>query len=173
MAEVSVVGKSAYACAHDVIREHLLDSEGMLNIPVDPFGLASKLGIEVSFGQLSEGTAGLIVREAEADATRVLLNRSDAANRQKFTLAHELGHYFRHQSDGDHVFGYVDERADLASRGTNEEEIWSNKFAAELLMPGFAVRQLYSEGWDLRRLAREFAVSEAAMGYRLQNLGLA
>lgn len=165
--------KSAYACAHEVIREHLLDGEGMLTIPVDPFALASKIGINVSYAQLDEGTAGLIARPPGEQSTRVLLNRADGSNRQKFTLAHELGHYFRHEAEGDGAFGYVDERADLASKGTNQEEIWSNKFAAELLMPGFAVRQFFADGWDLRRLAKEFAVSETAMGYRLQNLGLA
>lgn len=164
--------KSAYMCAHDVIRDHLLDEEGMLTIPVDPFALAAKLNIEVAYASLDEGTAGVIVREAADQNTRILLNRNDPANRQKFTLAHELGHYFRHETQGDHIFGYVDERADLASRGEDREEIWSNKFAAELLMPGFAVRQFYADGWDLRRLAREFSVSETAMGYRLQNLGL-
>jgi Zn-dependent peptidase ImmA (M78 family) len=167
------MSKSAYMCAHEVIRDHLLDDDAMLTIPVDPFALAEKLGIEVAYGHLEEGTAGLIVREAEDTATRIMLNRSDPPNRQKFTLAHELGHYFRHDSEGDHVFGYVDHRADLASRGEDREEIWSNKFAAELLMPGFAVRQLFADGVDVRRLAKEFAVSEKAMGYRLQNLGLA
>jgi Zn-dependent peptidase ImmA (M78 family) len=145
----------------------------MLTVPVDPFALASQLGISVAYAQLDDGTAGLIVREREDEAARVLLNRSDPPNRQKFTLAHELGHYFRHQEEGDHIFGYVDERADLASRGENSEEIWSNRFAAELLMPGFAVRHFYAEGMNLARLAKEFAVSEQAMGFRLRNLGLA
>jgi hypothetical protein len=165
--------KRANEHAFDVLQTHLADAENKLTIPVDPFALAAKLGISVSVGELKTSTAGVIVMEEGDDNPRIILNKSDPPNRQRFTLAHELGHYFRHHENGDHEFGYVDERADLASQGVDSEEIWSNAFAAELLMPGFAVRHFFSEGMTPAKLAKEFNVSRQAMDIRLERLGLA
>ncbi len=165
--------RRAHESAFDVLQTHLADSDNMLTIPVDPFALAQKLGIDVSIGTLEPGTAGVIAMQEGDAKPRIVLNSAESPNRQRFTLAHELGHYFRHLESGDHEFGYVDERADLASQGVDREEIWSNGFAAELLMPGFAVRHYFAEGMTPARLAKEFNVSRQAMDIRLERLGLA
>jgi Zn-dependent peptidase ImmA (M78 family) len=66
--------------------------------------------------------------------------------------------------------------------GTDYDEMQANAFAAELLMPrSFVLRALraFTEENDdftadelVEALASEFAVSSAAMGYRLMNLGI-
>lgn len=58
---------------------------------------------------------------------------------------------------------------------TLEMETEANRFAAELLIPEGACRNLvahYGERTTPRRLATEFMVSPAAMEYRLRSLGL-
>lgn len=160
--------------ATNVLKEHLVDDEGMLNLPVDPFTLAEKLGIRVSFSShLGDGVGGIIVKEAGDAKPQIFLSSSDPSNRQRFTAAHELGHYFSRSGSDQEKYGYIDSRADLSSRGTDGNERWANSFGAELLMPAFAVRKFFSEGMSEQRLAREFAVSEQAMHFRLINLGLA
>ena len=59
----------------------------------------------------------------------------------------------------------------LRSRG-RDAEIQANQFAAALLMPADLVRAAFAKCQDLGELARLFNVSEAAMGFRLDRLGL-
>ena len=90
--------------------------------------------------------------------------------RRRFTIAHELGHWFLHQGKQMPLFcrraqvdGESDERPPLP---TIEEE--ANHFAAALLMPAEMVRREYaSEGGDFAALCRTFSSSGAAMGRRL------
>ncbi len=64
----------------------------------------------------------------------IYVHASDSLNRQRFTCAHELGHYVKRSAMGDEEWEYVEHRALLASQGTDPEEVYANKFAAGLLM---------------------------------------
>lgn len=57
--------------------------------------------------------------------------------------------------------------------GRDQREVSANRFAAELLMPSIAVNQLITKHnvRDVASLAKRFNVSEAAMTFRLKNLG--
>lgn len=159
--------------ANEVLREYLVDDDGMLEVPVDPIALAEVLGISVTYSRgLDENVSGIIVKEPD-EAARIVLNDRHPRNRQRFTAAHEVGHFFSRLEEQDSKYGYVDVRDDLASSGMDPNERWANRFAAELLMPAFAVRKYFADGMSESRLAREFAVSEQAMHFRLRNLGLA
>lgn len=87
-----------------------------------------------------------------------------AATRQRFTIAHELGHLVLH--DGDTMF-----RERITLVGVSPQEREANQFAAELLMPKAMVRS-YLGGRTLAEMAELFEVSEAAMGIRLHTLRL-
>ena len=51
-------------------------------------------------------------------------------------------------------------------------EVQANMFAAALLMPEDATRFEWERLHSVKRMARRFNVSEEAMGYRLDQLGL-
>ncbi|WP_197501753.1 ImmA/IrrE family metallo-endopeptidase [Mycobacterium sp. 1164985.4] len=138
-------------------------------LPVDPFAIAQNLGIAVKQEVLDDNLAGFIVRE-NGGQVEIFLNALDAHVRQRFTLAHELGHFFKNR--GEENIGYVDERSELASSGTDPSEVWCNQFAAELLMPAAIVKKYWAEGMSLDDLRNKFRVSTAAIEYRLKNLGL-
>ncbi|WP_181064229.1 ImmA/IrrE family metallo-endopeptidase [Pseudoclavibacter sp. AY1F1] len=144
--------------------------DGQIHFPVDPFAIADKLGIKTSRGILDADTAGFIVKRHGADQVRAVVNASDAPVRQRFTLAHELGHYVQHKDDAE--LGFVEERAVLSSTGTSWPEIWANKFAAELLMPRATVVKWWASDRTVEDMARRFDVSKAAMLHRIKNLGL-
>jgi Zn-dependent peptidase ImmA (M78 family) len=103
--------------------------------------------------------------------------------RQRFTIAHELGHWRLHGKKEvivDHLVR-IDFRDDRASAATHHEEIQANAFAAELLMPSeFILLELKKRGLSeaegvgevVEDLAERFEVSQQAMEYRLVNLGL-
>ncbi|MPX98098.1 ImmA/IrrE family metallo-endopeptidase, partial [Salinivibrio sp. VYel6] len=127
------------------------------------------------FANSPEDLSGLSgYAEVQADGTKLAyVNSRDSVNRQRFTLAHEIGH---------HVLGHVtpgsgkmrDYPGSFSSNSIRWEEIEANNFAAELLMPEEAVKYMvYHQAMSsIEELARAFQVSEVAMHYRLTNLGI-
>ncbi|MBW7916342.1 MAG: ImmA/IrrE family metallo-endopeptidase [Trueperaceae bacterium] len=144
------------------------------SLPVDPKRVAARLGVHViEAPSTPEDLAGaLIVRNS---AATILYNGGHPDTRQRFTIAHELGHLMMHtRADQDQVLF----RDDRSSKGTNPREIQANAFAAALLIPEDDISKLVKEpitalhSEELDSLARKFNVSSQAMSYRLQNLGL-
>jgi Zn-dependent peptidase ImmA (M78 family) len=119
------------------------------------------------------------------DRRYIGVNTQTSRRRQRFTIAHELGHLLLHKGKQiivDQAVLRVDLRNDLSSMGTDLEEIGANTFAAALLMPEPIVARhvddfIRADG-DIARedliteLARTFDVSAEAVGYRLINLGI-
>ncbi|UQN37332.1 ImmA/IrrE family metallo-endopeptidase [Alcaligenes aquatilis] len=142
-------------------------------LPVNPTHIAQRLGITV-VPELSlvGGASGLI--EEVGGLTTIRYDMTEPAVRQRFTVAHELGHFsLKHLNEGQRCFR--DTKAQFFSHQVDPRETAANQFAAELLMPREAVEYLVQEHklLDVSRLANLFHVSEAAMGFRLKNLALA
>ena len=108
------------------------------------------------------------------------VNSSHPETRQRFTIAHELGHVLLHKEESLHVdetasIRFRDEESSLA---TKSDEIEANQFAAELLMPEHLVTEEIAKLPDadpedaIPILAERFQVSEQAMTLRLNRLGL-
>jgi Zn-dependent peptidase ImmA (M78 family) len=141
-------------------------------LPVDPVQLAQGMGARVIFDQnlYREGISGSF--EFDSYGPLIKVNAFDPPVRQRFTVAHEIAHW---------LLGHV-QPGQLAHRDPTDlyavldsREIDANRFAAQLLMPEHVARHLASQVPPAQKvsiLAQQFAVSEAAMGYRLQNLGL-
>lgn len=107
------------------------------------------------------------------------LNGAHDQQRQRFALAHLVGHLHLHRSR-DLILDTVDRHSlgSLPSMPTDREESEANRFAGALLAPERIVRPMAAEtpfgtARDLvRLLAGRFEVTEAAMGYRLMSLGI-
>lgn len=96
-------------------------------------------------------------------APYVFLNTSKSAERQRFDLAHELGHLVLHSD------------TEMETASSKEREAEANEFAANFLMPAGAVRQHSMAGASLSRIlaARSYwGVSAMAMTHRLHELHL-
>jgi Zn-dependent peptidase ImmA (M78 family) len=145
------------------------DDPSSIRLPVDPFYIAKALGIGVyQDPSLSKDVSGVLRKEPFHDP-EIVLNQSDHRNRQRFTCAHELGHYTKRSQQGDDApWEYVDRRDFLSSAGTDPDEIYANQFAAALLMPSAAIDRMPFK--TVAAMAYEFGVSEDAMGYRLDKL---
>ena len=166
-----------YLAPHDaaekVLYDHLVDENGNVTFPIDLTKVADDLGIKVYEADLRPNIAGLIVQADESEPVEIFLNKEDPQSRRRFTLAHELGHYVDRKSRGDdQLIGLVDYRDEVSSRWTDPQEVWANRFGAALLMPAFAVRNLWREGYTIVRMAKYFGVSKESMSYRLSALGL-
>lgn len=158
----------------------LLKSSNTRAIPVRVDTVAHYLGIKVEFVQLGENVSGLLI--IEQGKPTIGINESHPFVRQRFTLAHEIGHYVLHGND---ATLFIDKKYSVVFRdpntssGEHRAEIQANQFAAALLMPyplleAEVTRRNLDLGDDkaLMMLAREFQVSVQAIGYRLSNLEL-
>ena len=149
-----------------------LRDEYEIRLPVDPISIARRLGLLVYISHLDDGVSGMLIKEPGYDDPEIHLNQADTRNRQRFTCAHEIGHYVKRSAEGNdgQMWEYVDRRDDLAAQGKNPEEIYANQFAANLLMPRDVVKRMKDR--SVATLAYEFGVSGDAMNFRLDNLGL-
>jgi Zn-dependent peptidase ImmA (M78 family) len=151
----------------------LLDGQDISScpVPVNPFAIAERLGLLVSRRPLESDISGMLAKTPNRDP-EVFINSWDSENRQRFSCAHEIGHYSKRTTGrDDDEWGYIDRRGPSASRGTDPDEIFANQFAAALLMPEACVRALHVD-LDPTALAVRFGVSLDAMRFRLENLGL-
>lgn len=154
--------------------EGLLLEANITEPPVPVERMVGNHGLEVRRGDLGD-VSGLLVRDGAGAVIGV--NSTQSRVRQRFTIAHEFGHYLLHEGIREHVdqgyrVNYRDEESGLAR---NVEEIEANFFAASLLMPRRflnarkAVRAIDDDGL-VALLAKEFNVSRHAMSLRLASV---
>jgi Zn-dependent peptidase ImmA (M78 family) len=149
-------------------------------VPVDR--IAKKLGAKI-VQQAYDGQeiCGFLFRDRQR--TIIGVNAGDHVHRQRFTIAHELGHLILHELGTD--IAHVDKtftlrlRSEISSQGKNVEEIEANTFASELLMPrAFLLSDLtrlggfdFEDEQALKALADAYKVSSQAMSFRIARLG--
>lgn len=116
--------------ADEVIQEFQFTS-----LPIDPFAIARKRGIEVRAKPVSaKGVSGMFIRMGEqcgiAYATHI-----ENEGFQRFSVAHELGHYFL-PGHSDAILGPEGVHESHAGFGSGDRyELEADHFAAALLMP--------------------------------------
>jgi Zn-dependent peptidase ImmA (M78 family) len=160
---------------------NLLAECGVLGAPVPVEQIAVANGIQIIRSAAEWSESGFLLR----DNGRVIIgiNARNSPSRQRFTIAHELGHWLMH--DGKPLIVdqsvMINKRDDVSSQATDLQEVQANQFAADLLMPKEYVmdelRQQMSSDIGSREelitlLARRFDVSNDAMNWRLINLGV-
>jgi hypothetical protein len=142
------------------------------SLPVPVMSLPAMLGIKMRGAFLSNGISGML--EKSGESFLLTINATDPDTRQRFTLAHEIGHYMLHR----HLVGDgLDD--DRAYRSTEigkyhntligpKEEREANKFAANLLMPRDAInRERAKDEATVASMAKLFGVTGQAMSIRM------
>lgn len=177
--------KRAFESAKEIHREF----KSLSRVPVNVDRIAKKLGVTVKYEPMDDELSGMIfIREGQPI---IGINSMHSANRKRFTLAHELGHYRLHSSlvssevhlDTNFSGGLY--RNSESAAGVNRIEIEANAFAAELLMPAhFIEEEIENCEIDLLtdpfldssaekyivELAKKYKVSTLAMQTRIVNL---
>lgn len=140
--------------------------------PVDVFGLARSLGVRVNQSFLDSEISGELVRVGQS-AFEINVNANHATTRQRFTAAHELGHFIFHRNligdglDDDRAYRSTQAGRFFNPRIGPKQESEANQFAASLLMPHDLVKNMEAEGLSRRQMADRLGVSEHAMAIRL------
>lgn len=165
----------------------LLENFGIVNPPVPVEKIIRELGVKITFEpfQGSDDISGILYRDAQKAV--IGINSEHPITRQRFSMAHELGHFILHRKqlfvDKMVRVNFRDPKSSLA---IDSDEIQANAFAAELLMPNEFVkneirslvlsnrynRRTYLKEELIDELAHAFDVSRQAMEYRLNNLGV-
>lgn len=145
----------------------LLEEFWDCRLPVDPEYFAKRLGLTVKYSH----DLGLKSGYLNVEDKEICVNASECPERQRFTIAHELGHYclghgssFRDTNNPQWVQQY-----------DPQKELFADQFAADLLMPALAMKAVI----DIRgeknpvKLREMFRVSSCVMYGRLKKLGYA
>lgn len=149
---------------------------------VDVEKIAKHFNVEVRETDFEDGSVAGFLRRKEDGSSLIVVNKRDAPQRKRFTIAHELGHFLLHTREMLHVdrratAALIHFRNDESSKATRMNEIEANQFAAELLMPSKEVmedvkkiinsRQDVSLEDVVNDLADAYQVSPAAMSIKL------
>jgi hypothetical protein len=155
-----------------VKRVWMTKGPGTIRLPVDPIAISRRLGIEVlDDDELPAEVPGVLRKEAGFRDAVILLNPIDARERKRFTCAHAIGHYARNaEMRRDGKWEFVEGREFFEATLGDEEEAYATEFAAELLMPQAALREL-DEHSSVAVLANLFGVTADVMGFRLDRIG--
>ena len=158
--------------AWDLVQRVWLEEPGQIILPVDPFTISRKLGIEVwADDNLAPEVAGILRKEADFKNPAIFLNDIDPHERRRFTCAHALGHYSRNVEIGrGGVWEIVEGRDFFGAELRDVEETYATEFAAEMLMPRAVLVEI-SDSPTVASLAAIFGVTGDVMRFRLDQIG--
>ena len=148
----------------------------------DIIAFAESHGFKVFLAEMEESGIVLInkngLKNYNGEKKIILVNSNDSALRRRFTVAHELAHYFLHLSP--------EEKELVAYRDSyylekTQQEKQADYFASNLLMPESKVKaamdalratvKYFTNQQKITFVSNMFLVSPAAAKVRLQQLG--
>ncbi len=149
----------------------LLKALRITEAPVDVNKIAKYLGFMVIPYDFPEGVKGMMTVEEDNSIKAIGVNKSHPEYLQRYTIAHELGHYLNGHKHIDKEF--IDDDTKYYDSGFQQEKE-ADRFAAELLMPvEYLEQDLKQWGIDIKKLTEKYKVSEQALWIRLTTLRLA
>lgn len=142
--------------------------------PIDPFRAIEEVGLELRFRPLT----GLLGAILPGETGGVLINSDRPVSLQRYTAAHELGHWYMDQD----VLSLDTEALILGGGHQEEREIDAQIFAAHFLMPLELIHSV-ARRYGIRRdtttspeqayqVARDMRVSYEAATRQLGSIGL-
>lgn len=149
--------------------ERLLEEAGRLGVkttPLDVAALASALGINLKSYPMSDDVSGHLC--LSNGKWEISINSLHHPKRQRFTLAHELGHYILHRW---RCQNFEDKKL-FRNTDSNPMEAEANEYAANLMMPENEFRTfVQTRSSKINDLADHFDVSAIAVRVRAKKLG--
>jgi hypothetical protein len=135
--------------------------EQALSLPVDVGSAAAALA-RVEFDTLPAGVDGVLVRK-RGQKPLIIVNVSVHQKRQRFTLAHEIGHILIPWHLGN-VGCSPEASSPDASEIERVCEAEANRFASELLLPADYVRNAISGANTIREIYHRLIAADASVG---------
>lgn len=140
--------------------------------PVKLGQIAKELGVSIKVSSMNTGVSGQIMQEDGRYIIRV--NRHEARERQRFTIAHELAHFLLHKPVIDSSPEGITDNVLYRSGEPERIEYEANRLAADIVMPMPLIQRVLDDEFGgvvteatIESLAARFQVSKAAMEIRL------
>ncbi len=159
----------------------ILEDNFIVSPPVPVEELIEFAGLGIVRSDFDDGEISGVIN---LEKKYLYINAKDSPERQRFTIAHELGHWILHRKE-------MESNKEMAvlyrrSIGTKENDVFeqeANFFAANLLVPEKMFLKVYQEeqnktvqqgGFIVSDavIAKIFEVSRSVIGYRRQSLGM-
>lgn len=144
----------------------------LTEFPIKLGQLARELGVSIKISSMRSGISGQIAREENGYVVRV--NRNEARERQRFTIAHELAHFLLHRHIIDTSPNGITDNVLYRSGEPDKIEYEANRLAADIVMPISLIEEELRTRFGgsvteatIESLAARFEVSKAAMEIRL------
>jgi len=150
-----------------------------LRLPIPIKEIIKSQGVKLKSLDMNDDISGILV--IEQNNSTIGFKKGEPEVRQRFTMAHELGHFILHREGELFVDkGFKTMYRPATNIPSTEWQEWeANEFAACILMPENLLREEmqntemdYGDNSWIRDLAGKFKVSEAAMSIRISRLGL-
>ena len=147
-----------------------INVQGLGCIPLDVEAIAKKFGISVEPVSLKNDMSGILSKNEEKNSWVIQVNKDHHQNRQRYTIAHELGHFCLHR----HLKTIFEDKIFFrGGESSNKVEWQANEFASAILMPEQTFREKVRSGMKtVDKLAKEFQVSTLALRIRAKTLGM-
>lgn len=149
-----------------VIKDH------WTQMPVPVAKIAAEIGLGPVYEEMPEGISGAIRRKPDGKY-EIVVNSLHGRARQRFTIAHEIGHYIYHRDllgrgTGDNLAFRAEGTRYPNPYITAREEREANTVAANILMPTHHIKALKERGIDEpAEMAKMLGVSTPAMRIKL------
>lgn len=164
-------------------REKVSDIPVGMKEEIDLQAIANACDITLKFDVIEH--SGWSINDEDGNEREIIVNKLEPEYRQRFTIAHEIGHIILGHKGRSYRTDDLEQYKDTISR---MNEVSANIFAAELVMPkslvmktfideikriGYSVEQSFDE-YDISLLIEKVAmllnVSKQALRYRVENL---
>lgn len=152
-----------------LLAQEVLDNHWDGLLPVKVAGMCRNLGVKPYRATLPDDIMGMVIGEPNLmwDA-RAYVHAGLSADRRRFMLAHELGHYIeRIVVADDDDFSFACRR--LSNRDLHE--YYADEFAYALLMPEREFTRMRKQRRSMTEMAATFGVPTAVVRERLECLG--
>lgn len=162
----------------------LLHKSQSFSYPIKLEQIAKFLNIELEEVELDADVSGFIVKDG-ISKVHIGYNKFNVRSRQRFTIAHEIAHYYLGHTEKNPFLIDSKQKSILfrnqdSSSGKILMEREANAFAAALLMPKVLIHNYINQEVQnssdkdllIQSLFEAFQVSKDAMTIRLVNLGI-
>lgn len=145
----------------------ILEESRKMPYPLDIEALIKKYQIKILKEDMDYDISGYI--EKRGKNWMIGINKYHSKKRQRFTMAHELGHYVLHRNN----IGIKHEDMVLfRNNEVNPMEVEANNFASELLIPREEFKKHIADGvTKISDLSEKFDVSISAIRYKAYKMG--
>ncbi len=145
--------------ARKILKQYYGSTKKSFCPPIPVFDIAKSFGFEVDYlERIDESRSAIMIPEHKL----IGLNKSHHIHRQRFSVGHELGHYFLNHSPEE----------ELEKEGIDLCDKESDEFSAELLIPLELLKKQMKFEQDIEALSKTFNVSITALVIKITSQNL-